>query len=76
MPFHPCQEGRAVTPDKFLAILGHWKQLVTEMGLEEAPEFLSWDLPPNFYFSSLLRSHRLGLLPQRSPGLRRAGAEE
>lgn len=74
MPLGPHQEGRAATPDKFLAKLGHWNPLATKTGRKRPLNF--YPGTPNFCFSSLLTLRSPGLLPQRPPEPCRAGAEE
>ena len=49
------RKSRGLTPAKFLARLGHWKQLFTKTDLEEAPARL--------HLPALLTSQRLGTFP-------------
>lgn len=63
-----------MTPGKFLAKTGHWKQLATKWVWKRPLDF--YPGTPKFYFSFLLTSQRPGLLPQDPPGLLRAGGED
>ena len=48
------RKSRGLTPAKFLARLGHWKQLFTKTDLEETPAL---------HLPALLTSQRLGTFP-------------